>query len=242
MDKAIAYVKGEFEKLDMEAFSQIVKVRNVNCKNTIFVLPGRTDDRVVIGAHLDHIGTGRRGVDRIYNGADDNATGCAMMIAMARRLSEKELGCTTEFHFYTGEEAGLIGSKAYVKTPIAEIHQYQFMMNLDMVGRLRQPGLIGDDEFPFASQLEPLYLEYPFAAGITWTEDTKDSDHSSWWSVGVPAVILHTGLHDDYHKPSDESDKINYQGMVDITEYALDMFVRIDRQLRPSAVSPYVLR
>jgi Zn-dependent M28 family amino/carboxypeptidase len=242
MDKAIAYVKGEM--LDMEAFSQSVRVRNVNCQNTVFVLPGRTDNRMVIGAHLDHIGVGKRGVDRIYNGADDNASGCAMVIAMARQLSEKHLGCTTEFHFYTGEEAGLIGSKAYVKDPLVPLEGYKFMMNLDMVGRLRPHGLIGGPIFPFEPVLEPLYLAYPFAAGITWTSDTEDSDHSSWWTVGVPAAILHTGLHDDYHKTSDEADKINYQGMVDITEYALDMVIRIDRQLQPpvDTVSPYVLR
>lgn len=242
MDKAAAYVQAEFEKLGMTAYRQEVRVRGVTCQNTIFVLPGRTEDRIVVGAHLDHLGTARGRGDKIYNGADDNASGCAMVIETAKQLAKTTPACTIEFHFYTGEEAGLIGSAAYVKTPLADIEQYRLMLCLDMVGRLQHNGLIGIGGFPFEDVLGDLFEKYPFASDITWAKDTEDSDHSSWWKAGVPAVILHTGLHDEYHRPDDEADKINYPGMVSVCEYAVDIMKSIDRELHPPTViiTPYV--
>jgi Zn-dependent M28 family amino/carboxypeptidase len=244
MDKAIEYVQGEFKAMDLDAYRQVIRVRGVTCQNTMFVLPGRTDDRIVIGAHLDHIGTARKRGDGIYNGADDNASGCALVIAMAKELVKTEPECTIEFHFYTGEESGLIGSKAYVNNPLVDIEHYRFMLCLDMVGRLRTTGLIGgEDEFPFDDAVVALFDKYPFASGITWTEDTDDSDHSPWFKVGVPALLLHTGLHDEYHQPDDEADKINYEGMLRVCEYALDIVRSIDRDIHPApvVVSPYIL-
>jgi hypothetical protein len=233
MALAIDYVKDECRKLDLPVYSQKVKVRGGTCLNTIAVLEGRTDTRIVLGAHLDGIGRGRRGIN---NGADDNASGSGALLGLAARLAAGPMpNCTIEFHWYTGEEQGLLGSKQYTRKPLVPIAQYKFMLNLDMIGKLERKRLIGGgDDFPYQAELNEMYAKYRFAKRTTWASDTVDSDHSSWWRAGVPAVILHTGLHPDYHGPGDDADKLNYEGMADMCRYALDLTRAIDRRLAPA--------
>ena len=228
MGLAIKYVKAECKKLGLKVFKQEVG----QCLNTIAVLEGTTDDRIVVGAHLDHLGS-RRG--EVYNGADDNASGCALTLALAKQLAAgKPPRCTYEFHFYTKEEVGMKGSAQYVKSPLADIKQYKFMLNLDMVGRLQESKLLGEsDDFPFDAVFTQLYDKYLFASRITWTENTNDSDHASWWNKGVPAAMLHTGLHDEYHEPEDDTELIDFEGMVEVSSYALDILRGVEQQLHP---------
>jgi Zn-dependent M28 family amino/carboxypeptidase len=212
-----------------------VNVQGTTCYNVLAVLPGRTDlSRVVVGAHLDHIGRGSLG-------ADDNASGCAALLGLAERLSEGAHHPTIEFHWYTGEEKGLLGSKTYVKKPLSPLKNYRVMLNLDMIGRLNRIKLIGQGGFPYDNILERLYTKYPFAEEITWAEDTGDSDHSSWWRVGVPAVILHTGLHPDYHRPTDTPDKINYGGISRVCDYAYDFINAVSVEETPFKPTPYLI-
>ncbi|MHC4121528.1 MAG: M28 family peptidase [Planctomycetota bacterium] len=249
MKKAVEYVRAECKAIGLQTYKQPVSVRGGTCENMIAVLDGRdTETRIVIGAHLDHIGSRDwRGKKIIYNGADDNASGSAAVLGLAKRLAAgPKPPCTVEFHFYTGEEQGLLGSKVYVKKSIAPIEQYKFMLNLDMIGRLGSKKLIGQQSpLDLSAILEPLYTKYIFAKKITWASDTADSDHSSWWRAGVPAVILHTGLHSDYHQGGDEADRIDYEGMEDVCEYAHDIILAVYRALDYSVVdqpdSPYVL-
>lgn len=238
MKAAINYVKAECKKIDLTVLHQPVKVQGVTCRNTIAVLKGRTDIRLVIGAHLDHIGKSRRGV---YNGADDNASGSAAVLGLAKRLKAGPTpGCTIEFHWYTGEEDGMYGSKQYTRKPLVPIAQYKFMLNLDMVGRLDNTRLIGANH-PFDAELSLMYAKYSFAKKITITSSVPNSDHSSWWQVGVPAVFLHTGLHSDYHEITDDADKINYNGIRDVCQYAYDLTLAIDRKLSPQPNTPVIL-
>jgi len=261
MEKAKEYVRKECKALGLEVFTQDVTVKGGTCQNIIGVLEGkRTDKRIVIGAHLDHIGTTparRFRQPEVFNGADDNASGSAAVLALAKRLARVKPACTIEFHWYTGEEQNLLGSKQYVKRPIGEIEEYVCMINLDMVGRLKNKQLVGDDTAPLIlpipepaidldEVLAPLYDKYIFAEKITWASDTRDSDHSSWWQAGVPAVILHTGLHDDYHKTTDDAEKLYYDGMVDVCHYALDIVDGVYRALGmtvsvPDDQEPFVL-
>jgi Zn-dependent M28 family amino/carboxypeptidase len=206
-------------------------VRGGTCQNIIAVLPGRDESqRIVIGAHLDHIGT-RRG--QVNNGADDNASGSACVLALAKKLAGTTPPVTVEFHWYTGEEQGLLGSRHYTKRPIGDISEYKFMLNFDMVGRSPAASLSGDS-FPFDRVLQAMYAKYDFAEDITWARDTGDSDHASWWKAGVPAVILHTGLHADYHRPTDDADKINFIGMLGVCKYGLDLVTGVGKQLGSS--------
>jgi len=235
MKKAQEYIKAECRKLGLETYIQKVNVQGTPCYNVIAVLPGRTDlSRVVVGAHLDHIGRGS-------SGADDNASGCAVLLRLAERLSEGNHHPTIEFHWYTGEEKGLIGSKRYVENPLAPLTSYKVMVNLDMVGRLKEPRLFGQQVFPYSDILQRLYTKYPFAEKATWAEDTGDSDHSSWWRVSVPSVLVHTGLHPDYHRPTDTADKINYTGMVKVYNYTYDLTKAVILKETPFKPTPYLL-
>jgi len=143
---------------------------------------------------------------------------------------------TIEFHWYTGEEQGMIGSAHYARKPIGDISEYKLMLNFDMVGRLPTHGLSGGNSFPFDRVLQTLYDKYDFAEDITTARDTGDSDHSSWWKAGVPAVILHTGLHADYHRPTDDIDKINFIGMLEVCKYGLDLVAGVGKKLGPAVV------
>jgi Iap family predicted aminopeptidase len=235
MKKARKYVWDRCQELGLKTYTQKVNVNGTACYNVVAVLPGRSElCRVVVGAHLDHIGRGNLG-------ADDNASGCAAVLGLAERLSEGPHYPTIEFHWYTGEERGLLGSKNYVKKPLAPIDSYKVMVNLDMVGRMGYCESAGQQAFLYNPILERLYTKYPFAEEITWAEDTGDSDHSSWWQAGVPAVILHTGLHPDYHKPTDTSDKLNYGGMSRVCDYAYDFINAVSVKESPSYPVPYII-
>jgi Zn-dependent M28 family amino/carboxypeptidase len=241
MKKAKAYVRGQCKEFGLTVYTQDVRVRNGTCQNVIAVLPGRDESqRIVIGAHLDHIGT-RRG--RVNNGADDNASGSACVLVLAKKLAGTTPPVTIEFHWYTGEEQGLLGSANYIKRPIGDIIEYKLMLNFDMVGRMPVPSLTGGDSFPFDSVLQTLYTKHDFAEDITWARDTGDSDHSSWWKAGVPAVFLHTGGHADYHRPTDDTDKINFIGMLGVCKYGFDLVMGVSKKLSPSVIpdEPVVL-
>ena len=234
MKKAKDYVRGKCKEFGLTVYTQDVKVRGGTCQNVIAILPGRDESqRIVIGAHLDHIGT-RRG--RINNGADDNASGSACVLALAKKLAGTVPPVTIEFHWYTGEEQGKIGSAHYTKRPIGDISEYKLMLNFDMVGRMPTRKLSGDVPFPFDDILQAMYSKHDFAEGITWARDTGDSDHSSWWKVGVPAVFLHTGGHADYHRPTDDTDKINFIGMLEVCKYGLDLAEAVGKKLGPAIV------
>jgi Zn-dependent M28 family amino/carboxypeptidase len=241
MQKAKDHVRDHCKELGLTVYTQNVRVTNGTCQNVIAVLPGRDESqRIVIGAHLDHIGT-RRG--RVYNGADDNASGSACVLALVKKLSGTVPPVTIEFHWYTGEEQGLRGSAHYVKKPIGDLSEYKLMLNFDMVGRLPTRKLAGVAPFPFDDVLQALYAKHDFAEDITWARDTNDSDHSSWWKVDVPAVILHTGRHADYHRSTDDADKINYIGMLEVCKYGLDIVMGVSKKLGPVVVpdTPVVL-
>lgn len=233
MKKAKDYVRGQCRELGLTVYTQDVRVKGGTCQNIVAVLPGRDESqRIVIGAHLDHIGA-RRG--KVNNGADDNASGSACVLALAKRLAGTKPPVTIEFHWYTGEEQGLLGSAHYTRRPIGDLSEYKLMLNFDMVGRSATRGLAGGGEFPFDRVLQTLYIKYDFAEDVTWAQDTGDSDHSSWWKAGVPAVILHTGLHDDYHRPTDDTDKINFIGMLGVCKYGLDIVAGVGKKIGPDA-------
>ena len=188
---------------------------------------------LLLQAHLDHIGTDRHG--RVYNGADDNASGSAGVLGLARRFSgEPQPRYTISFQWYTGEEKGLLGSKLYVKYPSLpkdspNIKKHIFMLNLDMIGRFKARRLPAGrlKNLSYARPnvpiiLKELYVKYPYARGIT-SSANEGSDQLSFHRVGIPVVFLHTGLHSDYHRTTDDSNKINYEGMVKVCNYAFDL-------------------
>ena len=217
--------------------------------NVVAALPGRThpDEIIVLGAHYDHIGREDDGVfcrdpdrasdpdDSVCNGADDNASGTAMVMEIARVAAElsPRPQRTIAFAHFAGEELGLLGSKALVDaletTPPFAGSKVVAMLNLDMVGRYRESvGLsIG------AVSTSPHWgdvLDGVDPRGLTIVRDpsvNSRSDHANFHRVGVPVLFFFTGLHPDYHRTSDELELVNRDGMNRIAQFVLDVTLRI---------------
>jgi Zn-dependent M28 family amino/carboxypeptidase len=199
------------------------------------VLPGSGDlagQWVLLGAHYDHIGFDQVTEDSIaiFNGADDNASGTALMLEIARYLSHyltAVAGGNTDhrsimFQAYGAEEVGLRGSSHFVANPSVPLDSVVGMINLDMVGRLRDDRLIMGgartsdlwDLLLVELNDDRLDLEYS-DAGLT------RSDQYPFYELGIPVLFFHTGLHSQYHEPSDDTWLINLDGMVEVGNLAL---------------------
>jgi hypothetical protein len=217
-----------------------IVVREWKVKNVVGVLEGEgplADETIVIGAHYDHLGKGGPGslapwtVD-IHNGADDNASGTATLLELARRFASREEKPRRRMVFiaFTGEERGLLGSKHYVRNPRFPLDQTVAMINLDMVGRLADNELTlygtGTAE-EFDELVDDLNEDYRFDIEKK-PGGYGPSDHASFYPQGIPVLFFFTGMHKDYHRPSDDWDKINYEGMTRITEMVENAISAID--------------
>lgn len=174
------------------------------------------DDVIVVGAHYDHLGQRGRS---FYPGADDNASGVAMALEMAKVIKQSRR--TILFILFSGEEEGLWGSTYYVNNPKFPIKKHIFMLNLDMVGNLGRGKATQPLDIPEILQL--LYAKYPFARSVTLRGANDDSDNSSFRDIGVPFAFIHTGLTQVYHTPADTPDKLNYEGMEKIINYVIEL-------------------
>ena len=267
--------------------------------NIIGILPGSDpklkDEAIVIGAHYDHLGRGGEGSlapreGEIHHGADDNASGTAALIELARRLSTQrpKPRRTIVFIAFSGEEEGLLGSNYYVNHPVVPLAKTIAMINMDMIGRLRDQKLMiggigtapewramvegqnspanmataalnegfnSPDYSKLRVNLDPKIspVGYPIIIGangrpvvtaeaantpmeaakpftLTLNEDGYGpSDHSSFYSKQIPVLFFFTGSHNDYHKPSDTSDKINYEGEVKIVSFVERIIRDLDK-------------
>lgn len=193
--------------------------------NVLGYLDNKAKNTVIIGAHYDHLGLGGheslyRGKPAIHNGADDNASGIAALIELARNL--KSVGDKANnylFIAFSGEEKGLLGSNYFVKNPTIDLTSVNYMLNMDMVGRLKK-----EDKTLIISGVgtSPVWKEKINAISIDslkykLTESgIGPSDHTSFYLKDIPVLHFFSGSHDDYHKPSDDEEKINYQGEVSI--------------------------
>lgn len=241
--------------------------------NVVGIVEGRDailkNEAIVIGAHYDHLGRGGAGSldvnsKEIHHGADDNASGVAAMLELAKRFAkEKDNKRTLIFIAFGGEEEGLLGSKFYVGNPIFPLNKTVAMINMDMVGRLNENKLtvggIGtanewknlvegknklDNSSPQITkvtlnspQSEKPAIEQNFSNfALQLNEDGfGPSDHSSFYGKQIPVLFFFTGTHSDYHKPSDTFDKINYVGLLKITNYVGEIVKTIDaNQAKPT--------
>jgi len=192
--------------------------------NVAGMIDNGQENVVVIGAHLDHLGYGdegslHRGERAIHNGADDNASGIAVMLQLARDLAEYDHTRANDYLFiaFSGEEKGLYGSNYWTKHPTVPISELNYMINLDMVGRLDSTGAIGINGVGTSPAWEEVSRNLVGNLKVkTTTSGIGPSDHTSFYLQGVPAIHFFTGTHADYHKPSDDEEKINYPGMLRI--------------------------
>ncbi len=204
-------------------------------KNVVGVLPGNDPDLrnelVIVGAHYDHLGPGIFGAldpdsaGKIHNGADDNASGASALIHIARKLGANPPARTVVFIAFSGEEAGLLGSTYYVHNPLFPLARTFAMVNMDMVGRLRNGRLLAygsatAKEFP--ALLDSLNAGPHFdlrASGDGWGR----SDQSSFYGAGRPVLHIFTDLHEDYHRTTDDWQKINPDGLADVAEFTTSL-------------------
>ncbi len=192
-------------------------------RNIIGYIDNNATKTIVIGAHYDHLGFGDEGSlytgnDSIHNGADDNASGVASIIQLARILKEKNKGNNYLFIAFSGEEKGLWGSGWFVKHPTIELSTINYMINLDMVGRLAPDMKL----LVYGTGTSPVWNEEldKNIAGkfhlIKKESGVGPSDHMSFYLQDIPVLHFFTGQHDDYHKPTDDADKVNVEGMASI--------------------------
>lgn len=214
--------------------------RNADLNNVVGVLPGEgpnAEETIVVGGHYDHLGRGGVGsgsltpdTHDIHNGADDNASGTAAVLELARRYASRPTPPSRRLVFiaFSGEERGLLGSRHYVKKdPRFPLANTVAMINFDMVGRLKNDSLIAygtGTAKEFDAALEA--ANAPFSFKLKKTPDGGGpSDHASFYAADIPVFHLFTGVHGDYHRPSDDVDKVNVPGMkriVDLTERMID--------------------
>jgi len=204
-------------------------------KNVIGILPGRDpvlrNQTVVLGAHYDHLGTGGFGsldpdsTGLVHNGADDNASGVAGLIQVAARLAASPPARTIVFIAFSGEELGLLGSEHYVKAPIYPLSATIAMVNLDMVGRLRNGRLIvygarTAREFPSLLDSLNWYAGFDLKAQ---GDGYGPSDQSSFYAAKRPVLHLFTDLHEDYHRTTDDWQKVNLDGLKRVADFTLGL-------------------
>lgn len=195
--------------------------------NVIGYLDKKAANTVVIGAHYDHLGMGGEGSlhregKAIHNGADDNASGVAVLLNLAQKLSSVE---NTNYNYlfiaFSGEEMGLLGSNYFVKNPTIAISNIAYMLNMDMVGRLNEENTLA----VHGVGTSPIFKQTLFAnnkVGLNIAEHESGvgpSDHTSFYLADIPVLHFFTGQHEDYHKPGDDAEKLNYEGMEKISQY-----------------------
>ena len=263
-DSAAAYLARRFEEVGLQPaaggwfqtftvakqapVAQHAHVGGLRAKNVIGLLPGRDpvlrNETVIVGAHYDHLGLGGFGsldpdsTGKVHNGADDNASGAAMLLRIAERLSQTPPARTVLFIAFSGEELGLLGSAYYVKEPIYQLTGTLAMINLDMVGRLRDNRLIvygarTAKEFP--ALLDSLNWHSGFDLRAQG-DGYGPSDQSSFFAAGKPVLHVFTDLHEDYHRTTDDWEKINLDGFDRVTNFTAGIVTALAN--RPTRLTP----
>ncbi len=197
--------------------------------NVVGYIDNGAPNTVIIGAHYDHLGYGEDhnslftgSTPQVHNGADDNASGTAALIELGRQLKKSKLKNNNYlFIAFSGEELGLYGSKYYTENPTIDFTKANYMINMDMIGRLNDSthGLTigGYGTSPVWGQeltADNKLLKIKFDSS-----GTGPSDHTSFYRKEIPVLFFFTGAHSDYHKPSDDADKINYNGQLLLLKY-----------------------
>ena len=207
---------------------------SITGRNVIAFLDNEAQNTIVIGAHYDHLGYGgqgslHRGEEAIHNGADDNASGVSIVLDLASKLKNANTNNNYLFMAFSGEELGLLGSNYFVKNPTIDADKMNYMINLDMVGRLKADSTLavhGVGTSPILKQVVKSSNDY-FKL-IESESGVGPSDHTSFYLNDVPVLFFFTGQHEDYHKPGDDSEKLNYKGMELISDYIFNIITDLD--------------
>lgn len=228
----------EFVEEGSDAQATEEKNNTVTGRNVIAYLDNKATYTVVIGAHYDHLGMGgvssfHRGEPAIHNGADDNASGVAMLLRLASDLKKKEAPKNYNYLFisFSGEEEGLLGSNYFVKNPTIDLSKVTYMLNMDMVGRLNEEKTLAVYGVGTSPILTDVVKEHKGVLNIVEKESgVGPSDHTSFYLSNIPVLHFFTGQHEDYHRPSDEVETINFEGMEIVSNYIYDIINHLDKE------------
>lgn len=216
-------------------FTEIQTDSTLTGTNVLGYKKGSGATTVVIGAHYDHLGMGGEGSlyregEAIHNGADDNASGVAVMLKLAKELMDKKTLHNYLFIAFSGEEMGLLGSNYFVKNPTIDTKKVSYMINLDMVGRMNDEKAVAVHGVGTSPIIKQTLLSNN-EQGLSIAEHESGigpSDHTSFYNADIPVMFFFTGQHEDYHKPGDDAEKLNYEGMELLSEYIMNIILDLE--------------
>jgi hypothetical protein len=205
-------------------------------KNVVAYLDNGAATTVVIGAHYDHLGNGipgslHAGGPAIHNGADDNASGVAAMLRTAAYLQQ---GNATQNNYlfiaFSGEELGLFGSKNWINNPTIPLEEVNYMLNMDMVGRLNEEKVLVVNGAGTSPVWKKVLSEIDVDGISVKTSDSGvgPSDHTSFYLRDIPVLHFFTGQHEDYHKPADDPSDINFEGLLSVSDFVIALIEKLD--------------
>lgn len=245
---AAKYIAAEFKRMGLSSFNSsylkpfnykknnsphdtsLVGLEEKTANNVVAFLDNDAPYTIVIGAHYDHLGLGHDHNSRdanpdgkIHNGADDNASGTAGVIELANYFSSNKRPEPFNFLFicFSGEELGLLGSKKWCENPDIDLAKINYMVNMDMIGRLNDST---KKLVVYGVGTSPLFVPLidSLKTNLSIKKDSSGvgpSDQTSFYLKDIPVLHFFTGQHNDYHKPSDDADKVNYEGEVEVLNY-----------------------
>ena len=252
-DKTVADLRSKIDQelvsfsfeLDRKVSARVnLKFEKETATNVIGFIEGSdpilNKEYIIIGAHYDHLGygghmSGSLNPDsmQIHNGADDNASGIAGILELSHKLmtNKKLLGRSIISICFDAEEKGLLGSKFYTQTPTKDLEQTAIMINMDMIGRLNEKpitvGGVGSAK-TLSETIEVVQKNHTLKIDKNISGmDFGRSDHASFYREDIPVLFFFTGAHQDYHKPSDDWDKIDYQGEKEVLNFVYDLIVQL---------------
>jgi hypothetical protein len=207
----------------------------IKARNVIGYIDNQAGQTVIIGAHFDHLGYGDdgslyKGDPAIHNGADDNASVISALIFLGSVLKDRNLNNNYLSIAFSGEEKGLFGSNYFSRNPTIPLESVNYMINMDMIGRLNEENALAIDGVgtspTWMEHLED--IEIDSLKLITGESGIGPSDHTSFYLKDIPVLHFFTGQHEDYHKPSDDVEKINFEGIYVVAAFIDSLITRLD--------------
>lgn len=245
--KAARYIEKHFKQYGLEPKGEKgyrqpfeARVRRVVVKdsirqadNVIGYIDNDAPYTIVIGAHYDHLGEGHQGgsrdslgVGKIHNGADDNASGVAGLLELARHYSSNDIKEPFNLLFlaFGAEELGLVGSRYFTENPTIPLENIHWMLNMDMIGRYNADNGLAVIGYGTSSKFPTIFENITSDIKFNLSRDGNGgSDQTSFYRKDIPVLFFHTGGHDDYHKPGDDPEKIDYNALESILKLEIDV-------------------
>lgn len=245
--KAANYIEKQFKKYGLSPKGEkgyrqsfTAKVRRVvvpdsirQADNIIGFIDNGAAHTIVIGAHYDHLGTGHQGsskdslgVGKIHNGADDNASGVAGLLELARHYSSNKIIEPFNFLFiaFAAEELGLVGSQYFTENPTIPLATIHWMLNMDMIGRYNPDNGLAIIGYGTSSKFPAIFEGVSSSLKFNTSKDGNGgSDQTSFYKKNIPVLFFHTGGHPDYHMPTDDVEKVDFKAMQAILELEIQV-------------------